>query len=252
MASSIFTLMAMSIDRYVSIQFPTSKRRVKKFSEAIVMIVLIWVVSAAIMTPLLLVREVDEIPLPHFESLGFCVEKWVNHDYRLAFGISSLLVVFIIPATILAICYVRIGETLCNKQFERVNSNSSAQTITSRKRAARMLVILVVLFLVFWLPYNITSLALDISGELSQIAVLRYALWLGHAHSAVNPVMYWCLNKRLREAVNSLWPTCCRELVQERKPTPPPVRYGHSFHYSSIIKVFIHMMFYIYNRLLLF
>lgn len=215
----------MSIDRFIGIKFPMSKRRVTKPGEALGIILSIWLISALIMIPLILVRELDVVTLEHFGEIKFCREQWRTRDNRRAFGVASLLLVYIIPSTILAVCYACIGKTLYDRKLERVNSNSSVQTVESRQRAARMLVVLVLLFLLFWLPYNIISLTMDISGSFPQIGVLLYSLWLGHAHSAINPIMYWCLNVRLREGFRGLTVSCSgRGSSIERKPTPPPYR----------------------------
>ena len=83
----------------------------------------------------------------------------------------------------------------------------------SRRSVVRLLVTIVVVFVASWLPYNVVSLRVDLSLDAGEARILPFALWLGHAHSAVNPVVYWFFNKTFRHCVrNALQRGCsiCR------------------------------------------
>jgi len=64
-------------------------------------------------------------------------------------------------------------------------------------------VTIVVVFVASWLPYNVVSLRVDLSLDAGEARILPFALWLGHAHSAVNPVVYWFFNKTFRHCVRN-------------------------------------------------
>ena len=57
-ASSIFTLTAMSVDRYISIQHPMKSLTGMTSRQAVLILLMTWVVAAIFMGPLLYVREV--------------------------------------------------------------------------------------------------------------------------------------------------------------------------------------------------
>lgn len=83
----------------------------------------------------------------------------------------------------------------------------------SRRSVVRLLVTIVVVFVASWLPYNVVSLRVDLSLDAGEARILPFALWLGHAHSAINPVVYWFFNKTFRHCVrNALQRGCgiCR------------------------------------------
>ncbi|XP_055956146.1 QRFP-like peptide receptor, partial [Patella vulgata] len=101
------------------------------------------------------------------------------------------------------------------------NSDGSSGRLMSRKQAAKMLIILVILFLICWLPYNIFSLCVDLTSTDAPTSGLPFALWLGHAHSAVNPVMYWVLNRRFRDRVKNLM-NYIRRRSNHFQSTPTP------------------------------
>ncbi len=217
---SIFTLTAMSIDRYISIQHPVTAHRVTSPGQAIIIIVMTWFVSSIFMGPFLYIRQIDTLEMPQLQVMEFCIEEWPQDYDRQAFGVFLLFMVYIIPGVTLAVCYAHIGRTLCTNDITRESSDSSTKRLFSRKRAARMLIILVIVFMICWLPYNITSLSVDIGEESEPVRLLPFTLWLGHAHSAVNPVMYWLLNRRFRDRVRGLIKYIRRSNMFLSSPTP--------------------------------
>ena len=72
-------------------------------------------------------------------------------------------------------------------------------------QVARMLFIMACLFAVSWLPSHLLSIMfhlLDKEQLVSNGDVLSdlhaYALWLGHANSAINPICYYAMSRRFR------------------------------------------------------
>ena len=197
--SSIFTLTALSVDRYLAIKAPLSVRRISGPCQAIRCIVVIWILAAVFVGPVLYVRTVYEVEFTWFKiSMAYCVELWPHNVDRQAYGIFLLVVTYILPILIIATCYVLIGRTLCSDEFHRKTSDSSSTVMLGRKRVARMLVALIAVFLLCWLPYNICSLSLDVNFDYQDAQIIPFTLWVGHAHSAVNPLLYWFLNKSFR------------------------------------------------------
>lgn len=201
---SIFSLTAMSVDRYISLQHPTASQRFSSPTQTYVIVCCMWLVSAIFMGPLIYVRHIDVLELPNLGVLQFCIEDWPQDRDRQAYGLFVTFVIFLIPTGTVTICYAHVGKALCSNTLQRESSDSSTKRIISRKRAARVLIVLVIVFLVCWLPYSAISLAIDISEEIEFAGILPYALWLGHAHSAINPGMYWSLNKNFRQRVKSI------------------------------------------------
>ena len=79
----------------------------------------------------------------------------------------------------------------------------------SRRSVVRLLVTIVVVFVASWLPYNVVSLRVDLNLDAGEARILPFALWLGHAHSAVNPVVYWFFNKTFRHCVRNVLQRGC-------------------------------------------
>lgn len=66
-------------------------------------------------------------------------------------------------------------------------------TLQSRRRLANVLVSVAAVFAGCWLPHAVSCIYAEITKTAPK-HLLRYSLLLGHAHSAINPVVYWALN----------------------------------------------------------
>ena len=196
---------AMAVDRYISLQHPTAYHRISTPNQAFILIISMWGVAGIFMGPLIYIRDIDiPINVPFLPPLPFCIEKWPHDRDRQAYGVFLLFVVFIIPAFTIGICYGHIGKALFVSDIQRVSSDGSTQRLLYRQKAARMVILLVFAFMVCWLPYNIISALADLSENAAVTNALPFVLWLGHAHSAINPAMYWSLNRQFRINVRRL------------------------------------------------
>lgn len=82
----------------------------------------------------------------------------------------------------------------------------SAQSFRSRRRLATMLMALVAVFAACWIPFLTCSITNELlpdntSAKEISLLLLPFFLLLGHAHSAINPVVYWLLNRNFLQKV---------------------------------------------------
>ncbi|CAG7819371.1 unnamed protein product [Allacma fusca] len=73
----------------------------------------------------------------------------------------------------------------------------SSQSFRSRRRAANLLAALAGVFVFCWAPYVVCALWDMFAKDNKSIVrlLIPFALFLGHAHSAINPVVSWRLNR---------------------------------------------------------
>ena len=232
-SASIFTLVALSIDRYLALKLPSKGSRMPGAWPAMCLLVLVWMLSAAFMVPVLLVRKVERISFDSMHiSLAYCVERWWRQQSRQAYGVFLLGATYVIPIIIITTCYALIGQTLCVRDFHRDLPETSSSVLAGRKRVARMLVVIIIVFVLCWLPYNICSLSLDLRADMHDTGFLPFTLWIGHAHSAINPFLYWTLNKPFRTVMRRA--LHCRWKRRDNKDIVNPQYVLHvGIHYAS-------------------
>ncbi|XP_041976440.1 neuropeptide FF receptor 2-like [Aricia agestis] len=234
-AASVFTLTAMSVDRWLSIA-PEPRLRPPGRRQALMLIALLWLAALLIFIPLIIVTIVTKETIPVIPKenksisldtkiVHFCTEEWPKPESKKHFGILSFTLVYAIPGSITILSYACMGRTLCSVRppFDIDEGNVSMQQglrlMKERKRVAWLLLLLAVLFALCWLPYNILQLLLDINllspTDLSDY--LPYALFIGHANSAINPIVYCLMTRNFQRSVQKL--LCGRGACQQTKFT---------------------------------
>jgi neuropeptide FF receptor 2 len=206
--ASIFTIATLSVDRFLAIRHPMIFRRVSTSRTAIKLIVVIWVLSMLVMMPLLFMRQVDIVDIIPEEPLHFCVEIWPDHGHRQIYDIYLLIVVYFVPGIVITLAYGLIGKELwtedlnLNRTESEVSKGMGKKVLGGRKRIAKMLIGLAVLFTVCWLPYHIVTIYLDYDVDSQHSknfrVILPYSIFLGHSNSAMNPILYFYSSSSFR------------------------------------------------------
>lgn len=198
MFASIFTLMAVSLNRYWAIVYPLQNQMSKRHAKGFISV--IWLLSALVTLPYILVLRLDE------ETVS-CEEHWpVNVNYRKAYTLSLFLVQYVVPLTVITLVYLKIAREMrkCIKKRKTscINRDLSKSHQIERKRVVRMLIVVTALFAVCVLPNNIMWLWLDFgNGEEYEhfwdvVAVTNIILF---ANSAANPIAYTICHDNFRE-----------------------------------------------------
>ncbi|KAG7213619.1 hypothetical protein KM043_002870 [Ampulex compressa] len=252
-AASVFTITAMSIDRYLAIRSPIAFRRVFNRRSTVLVIVALWLVALSIFAPVLRVMtlqspglELDNITFHGSWALRgnfsrnvarmsrmppafyICLEDFKPLGIRAhLFGTVCFVLVYAIPGFVVILSYSMMGRTLCARKppfdCDSVEGSASSQQsfrlVRERRRIAWILLLLAVLFALCWLPYNVLMLLIDLGAVegRSITDALSYCLFLGHANSALNPVVYCFMTRNFRRSVSEILRRSSRGLTR-RKP----------------------------------
>ncbi|XP_058790911.1 RYamide receptor-like [Phymastichus coffea] len=230
-AASVFTITAMSIDRYLAIRSPIALRRLFNRKSTIIVIASLWVVALGIFSPVLKVVTLQS-PTTDLDNITFA-GQWSNQDLQMpkppsfyvcsedfkslgihahVFGATCFVLVYAVPGLIVMVAYSMMGRTLCARKppfdCDSIEGSASSQQgfrlVRERKKIAWILLLLAVLFALCWLPYNVLRLLVDLGvvrdGRVIS-DVLSYCLFLGHANSALNPIVYCFMTRNFRRSV---------------------------------------------------
>ncbi|XP_022797332.1 neuropeptide FF receptor 1-like [Stylophora pistillata] len=217
---SIFTLVAVSLNRFWAIVYPLRSQLTIPRAKAIISAV--WVLSALVNLPYILVLRLDE-------DIMSCEENWPEHfDYRRTYTLTLFLVQYVAPLIIITFTYIKIAHEMRKCVQERNLISSDRGLVDSRqneaRRVVRMLVVVTILFAVCVLPNNIMWLWLDFGngGEYEHfwdlVAVTNIMLF---ANSAANPIAYTFCNENFRHEFRFYLP-CYREMFKSMLETSSP------------------------------
>lgn len=150
-AVSVLTLTTISIDRYFIICNPMKVRSVLTGGRARIVVTCVWVLSALIMSPLLLVFKYQEdiIQIEPIElessskvdtidysvSIKKCFEAWPSIRVKLFYETFLFGTLFIVPAIVMAFTFYNISKTLWfNVNFDLVSSHESSRILVSNQK----------------------------------------------------------------------------------------------------------------------
>ena len=138
---------------------------------------------------------------------------WFGAKFSLWLTLYTTATQYIIPLSCAAIIYTRIAFTINSQGKVGQMTESRAEKINKHKRRRLlMLALIVAIFAICWLPFNVYYLLLDfgITKSYNHTAFL-FCLWLATSSVCYNPFVYCWLNKSFRQEAKNVW-NCLSQL----------------------------------------
>ncbi|KAK2837700.1 hypothetical protein Q5P01_014912 [Channa striata] len=197
--NSIFSLLAIAIDRYIAIKIPLRYNSLVTGERARGIIAICWVLSIVIgLTPMM----GWHVPSDGFTSTnGTCppglmqclFEKVVVMEYMVYFNFFACV---LIPLVLMLAIYLCIFMAALHQlkliEVKAVHGEKSRSTLQKEIQAAKSLAIIVGLFAVCWLPLHIINCFTLFCPKCERppVWVMYVAIILSHANSVINPFIY--------------------------------------------------------------
>ncbi|XP_070545641.1 RYamide receptor-like [Ptychodera flava] len=195
---SIFTLVAISLDRYVAIIHPLRPRMTKK--QALVVIAVIWILAGGVSLPAGINSKLSS---PPNSSTLVCKEEWATEKSRKIYTITLMVLQYFLPLLVLSIAYAIIGYAIWGRKApgERQRHRDARQA-ESKRKLVKMFALIVVIFALCYLPIHTFNLLLDHKPKLSShkyIKLVFYGVhWVAMSNCVYNPFVYCWMNAKFR------------------------------------------------------
>ncbi|KHN78411.1 Tachykinin-like peptides receptor 99D [Toxocara canis] len=204
--ASVFTMIVMSIDRYVAIVHPLKRRLGRR--ATVTAILCIWILAVACGLPALLASK---------QELNFFVDA--NNEIFVdpvcladnfpdgnaltsqLFGVYNnvlMLLNYALPLVVLIFTYGRVVMVL--RKSETIGDTRHQENINAKRRAANMLALVVFIFMFLWFPYQLyfsvlyNHLGANFDRKTSLYIYLNI-YWLGMSSTVFNPIIYYFMNE---------------------------------------------------------
>ncbi|XP_060076104.1 RYamide receptor-like [Ylistrum balloti] len=208
-----FMLMAMTCDMYHITLKPLKPRLLTK-SRAKLLVALICALSSLISLPVFFYSHIEYMPYEP-GSRGLCMEIWPDDLVRSIYGIGIMMLQYFIPLIMMSVCYIHIGVIIWAKQTPgEANTRRDERQAVSKKKTIKMIVIVVLSYLLLWLPFHVITIIGDLDQSIfdSNLVHIMWLIahWLAFSNSGVNPMIVFWMNSNVRQNVQfCLHGRCC-------------------------------------------
>ncbi|XP_062255696.1 C-C chemokine receptor type 1 [Platichthys flesus] len=181
--SSVFFMVAMTLDRYVVIMHAHRVAAYRTLRAGVVLSTSIWLLSLCVSIPAFIFSEVKD-----HGNCSHCIDRKENNAWEVYKIFATNILGLVIPLLVMVVCYSRIIPTLVKMKSAR------------RHRAVKLIISLVAVFFFLWVPLNICTLLHflhpehTLPNECKFNNNLRLSIivteTLAYTHCCLNPIIY--------------------------------------------------------------
>ncbi|XP_016058227.1 PREDICTED: C-C chemokine receptor type 5-like isoform X2 [Miniopterus natalensis] len=192
--SGIFFIILLTIDRYLAIVHAVFALKARTVTFGAVTSGVTWVVAVFASLPGIIFTKAQ------FEESAYsCGPYFPHQSYHFWKNFQTLKMVLlglVLPLLVMVVCYSGILKTLLRCRNEK-----------KRHKAVRLIFVIMIVYFLFWAPYNIVLLLDTFSGSFglnncSSSNRLDQAMQvtetLGMTHCCINPVIYAFVGEKFR------------------------------------------------------
>lgn len=138
--AGLFTLTAVSADRYVAVVHFRTQSKYRTKLRAVIVVIILWLLSMIVMTPINIYSTVEDVTKP------VCKIAWPDNETQAYFTFYTFCLGYAIPVILIVIFYTLIVKRLRSSGPE--NRNRSKQN-----KVTTLVLVVVLSYIILWLPY---------------------------------------------------------------------------------------------------
>ncbi|XP_063289497.1 growth hormone secretagogue receptor type 1-like [Pelobates fuscus] len=225
---TILHITAVSVERYLAICFPLKSKIIITKKRVKIVIVVLWIFSIITAGPIMFLFGVDHPAESEPEESMEC--KYMEQSaqsglFHLMIWVSTIY--FFVPIFFLTVLY----GLICRKLWNSKHGIRAGNRGKDHKQTVKMLAVVVVSFVLCWLPFHIGRILFALFGikhlfyELTQYFSL-VSMILFYLSASINPMLYNIMSQKYRAAMNKILKR--RQSLQSRNMTrsEPPSMEG--------------------------
>ena len=210
-ATSILTILVVSIDRFFAVFYPLDGQ---VFRRPKIMTATIWICSAVLMSPTLAIFKTISSP----DGKWFCV-SYFGQDPKQADIISKVyyslifVLLYLLPLFIITVLYSLVSYKLYHRKIPGLSRAQSYRRAVekSKRKVIKVLVMIVALFALCWFPAHSMHYYVTFHSEFYARMppyLFPLLLWISHTNSAIDPCLYILLSQNFRREFRKVLSQC--------------------------------------------
>ncbi|XP_058051927.1 chemerin-like receptor 1 [Ahaetulla prasina] len=192
--ASVYLLMVISIDRCISVWYPVWAQNHRTPRLASFVVLGVWILALVLCSPVLYFweTEVNPIDMARHNCSNVYGEFEVLSDPAMV--ISRFIFAFVIPFSVILICY---GAIVLKLRRTQLSPSSKPYTVITA---------VIVPFFAFWLPYYVflfidMKYGTQLNLQMTLYIGLPLVSCLAFINSCLNPIFYVFMGQNFREAL---------------------------------------------------
>lgn len=212
---TVYTLIAMSVDRYIAIMYPLHSKLTRK--QCYMLIGALWIFSIVFSAPIYFEMHIIHICF-HQEfndleeySQTICQTNGLSSSIQTIYNIMTLTIIYLIPLFILSVVYLRLGWQLSRSQAPgEAHSQRDAKIRKSKNKVIKMCAVVVFMFGVCWFPMQLyTNILHPYLNRIFDQKYMPHFYFAFHlmamSNSCVNPFIYGIMSSKFRAGFLHYW-----------------------------------------------
>ncbi|XP_022086054.1 somatostatin receptor type 2-like [Acanthaster planci] len=213
--TSIWTLVAISIDRYLVILHPLRSHSFNTRSRASRNVAAIWAVPFLVLAGYFYPHQTMKYRMT--SELGVIrrttCQSQLPHEIQQWYTVFQFTVLLVWPVGLLCFTCFSIARRLFRlTEDEKMLKTSLRKEEASRRKVAKMVLVVVFAFVVCWAPFFIVTLVNHFTRFLrhQNFIFWQYVLYLfGFSNSCMNPVIYTFMSRAFRKGFRGIIMCVC-------------------------------------------
>lgn len=220
---TVYTLIAMSVDRYIAIIHPLNPKLTRK--QCRILIALLWTFSILFSFPIFIDMHIRHTcfhrsPDNQTEySQTICEATGLPLSVQTAYKVATITIIYVVPLCLLTIIYIRLGWRLYRSRAPgEAHSERDAKIKKSKQKVIKMCFVVVTMFGVCWLPIQVyTNNLFTFLDQIVPQEYIPHVYFTCHlmamSSSCVNPAIYGIMSSKFRAGYLHYWHcilSCCR------------------------------------------
>uniref|UniRef100_A0A1B0DD56 G-protein coupled receptors family 1 profile domain-containing protein n=1 Tax=Phlebotomus papatasi TaxID=29031 RepID=A0A1B0DD56_PHLPP len=166
---------------------------------------IIWLVGVILSCPMLVFFTTFDQILPEGGVRVVCYSEWpdgpTNHSFQEhVYNVVFMFLTYFLPIGSMTFTYARVGIELWGSQSIGECTQRQLENIKSKRRVVKMMMMVVLIFAVCWLPFQVYFIVTSYDPEITNKPYIQEVYlgiyWLAMSNSMYNPIIYCWMNSR--------------------------------------------------------